>query len=318
MKKSIKFLSVVMVLVTLFSVFTIGAGAITTSSTAKEMLTYYESCVKKTSKNNYVVKANNKFSSTDKYDLSALSETDRKETLEMYYMESETVSYNGEMVEYLHGDSAKDFFVYEMSEIMFYFSISRRIKEFNYKLKSSKLTTASNGDQTIVFNCTLDAEKVTFTVKLSKSGTLKSFTYKSTESTELYSANDVLFPASYAFTDTYTLVYKKVDATGISLSENEVTLGYKDSYVIQATVTPSNATYNGIYVLSDDEYFDVVYYEVNDDGTIVLEDVNRGTAVLDVYTYDGDFLASCTVTVKYSFFEIIIKFFTDLFSGLMW
>lgn len=91
---------------------------------------------------------------------------------------------------------------------------------------------------------------------------------------------------------TITVNERVVHVTGISLDKTEITLNAGDAEILTATVAPDNATYK-----------DVVWASSNT-GIATVDDTGRVTAIapgiatIRVVTIDGDFSASCAVTVS--------------------
>lgn len=317
MKKTTKILAVLMAVITLFSMFGIVSSAISASSTAKQKLDYYEDSVMKTSAKEDVLKANNVFKYKLTADYSSLSGSDLKETMEWDDGIYDGEWHEEEMSMYFYGDSYKEYYVEGKSELVDYFSIKRDIRRFDLEYKSSKLTTASNGDITLTFvyleNFDGGQNTMTYTAKINKNGYIKSYSLKQVMKYEALSVNDNTYFVTEEMVDTYTFVYKKTAVKSISLSETEVTLGYDDMYDIAVTVNPDNATYKDFYCYSD---YEVADYIINEDGTITVYAVGPGTTTLEVYSYDGDKLATCDITVKFNFFQMIIEFFRNLFESI--
>lgn len=321
MKKISKILSVFLVAVTLFSMCSMVAGAISSSSSKSEMLTYYENCLKTTAKKG-LIKVDNKWTYKYSADYSGLSARDARET------EALNKEYYGDngieetSVGYYYGTSDKEYYIEGLPDTVWMFSVKRRIEEFDFTFKSAKLTTASNGDVTIVF--TLEekwedySNKITITTKTSKAGLLKSFVMKQEGKYYDISVDGKEFPATDVSVDTYKITYRKVPVKSIALSETSVTMGYQDSYTISVTVNPTDATCPGFYCIipGEDDGEWVANYEVNDDGTITLNAIDAGTVTLEVYSYDGHKKATCEVTVEFTFFDMIAKFFADLFESI--
>lgn len=324
MKNIKKLLALFLVVVTVFAVFGVSASAVSSSSTAKEMLNYYESCLKTTSAKG-TIKVNNTWKYKLSADYSSLSESDRKETEKVDAGIFDDTWYEENFSFYYLGDSDSESVAGVDTDTISAFSIKNYMSNFDaMKLKSAKLTTAENGDNTIVFNLAENAAdgssvKMTITTVTSKKGLLKSYTAKGV--TKFYNTSeqneDYLITESTV--DTFKITYKKVAVKSISLSDTEVTLGYNDSYNITVTVNPDNATFKDVYCVIDgydiDNFEEMpVYYDVNEDGTITLTAANEGTCVLEVYSYDGDKLATCDVTVKYNFIQRILAAFINFFN----
>jgi hypothetical protein len=93
-------------------------------------------------------------------------------------------------------------------------------------------------------------------------------------------------------TATVTVNTPTVSATGVTLNEAELELIIGDTETLIATVLPENATNKNVtWSSSDDEIA-----TVDDDGVVTA--VSAGTATITVTTEDGDFTATCDVTVE--------------------
>ena len=321
MKKISKILSVFLVVVTLFSMCSMMASAISSSSSKNEMLTYYENCLKTTAKKG-LIKVDNTWKYKLTGDYSGLSERDAKETAELNEEFFGTDWNTEESTLYYYGTSDKDMYIDGQPDTVWMFSIKRRIQEFDFTFKSAKLTTAKNGDITIVFNLTETwdggSNKITITTITSKAGLLKSFVMKQDSKFMDISVRGEEYPMTENTSDSYKVTYKKVPVKSISLSETAVTLGYEGSCTISVSVNPADATYQDVYCWVDGEETNemIANCEVNDDGTITVTALEAGTTTLNVCSYDGDKKATCEITIEFSFFDMIAKFFKDLFESI--
>ena len=82
-----------------------------------------------------------------------------------------------------------------------------------------------------------------------------------------------------------------VRVTGVSLNNNTLTLNVGNTSTLTATVTPSNATNKAVTWSTNNSSVASV-----NDGVITA--VSNGTAIITVTTIDGNYSASCTVTVN--------------------
>lgn len=82
-----------------------------------------------------------------------------------------------------------------------------------------------------------------------------------------------------------------VAVTGVTLSQKTATMKVGDTKIVTATITPENATNKEIVCSSDDESIATF----GADGKITA--IAVGTANVTVTTKDGNFTASCAVTV---------------------
>ena len=95
----------------------------------------------------------------------------------------------------------------------------------------------------------------------------------------------------FTATCTVTVSKKKIPVTGVSLDKTEAALSQGDTLKLTATITPADADNKNVIWTSSDEKVATVTV----DGTITA--VSAGTALVTVKTEDGNFTASCTVTV---------------------
>ena len=84
---------------------------------------------------------------------------------------------------------------------------------------------------------------------------------------------------------------EKVSVTGVTLDQTELTIVVPQTATLVATVTPADATNNAVKWTSDKE--DVATVENG-----VVTAVAEGTANITVTTVDGEFTATCVVTVQ--------------------
>ena len=82
-----------------------------------------------------------------------------------------------------------------------------------------------------------------------------------------------------------------VRVTGVSLNNNTLTLNVDNTSTLTATVTPSNATNKAVTWSTNNS-------SVASVNNGVITAVSNGTAIITVTTIDGNYSASCTVTVN--------------------
>lgn len=87
-------------------------------------------------------------------------------------------------------------------------------------------------------------------------------------------------------------VVKKVDVTGVKLNKTSVSLNKDGQYLLDATVSPSNASEKGITWSSNN----TKVAKVSSSGLVTA--VGNGSAVITAKTVDGGYTAKCTVNVK--------------------
>lgn len=85
-----------------------------------------------------------------------------------------------------------------------------------------------------------------------------------------------------------------VDVTGVTLDKTSLTLAPKDSCTLKATVTPDNATNQNVTWKTNKDKVATV----SSKGVVTA--VGEGTASITVYTNDGNYSATCNVTVAKS------------------
>ena len=93
---------------------------------------------------------------------------------------------------------------------------------------------------------------------------------------------------TYSMTGTQA---EEIVVESITLNETSITLAVGDSYTLVATIEPSDATDKSISWESDNE--DVVTVE---DGKVTA--LSEGTATITATSIDGEFTASCDITVE--------------------
>ena len=82
-----------------------------------------------------------------------------------------------------------------------------------------------------------------------------------------------------------------VSVTGVTLNETAMTLQVSDEELLIATIEPFDATNQSlIWVTSDKKVV-----KVSNDGTVTAK--SAGTATITVTTVDGEYVATCNVTV---------------------
>lgn len=84
---------------------------------------------------------------------------------------------------------------------------------------------------------------------------------------------------------------EKVSVTGVTLDQTELTIVVPQTATLVATVAPADATNNAVKWTSDKEEVATV-----ENGVVTA--VAEGTANITVTTVDGEFTATCVVTVK--------------------
>lgn len=312
MKKTFKFLALFLAVIVMMSSFGIMASAISSSSSMKEILNFYESQIISLSAKESVIKAVNEYTLSSEPDVSGLTSADANATKELYSYEE-----TGEAPIYFFGDSNREEYVDGRSQFIDFFSIKRDIKRYDLVSKNAKYSKDKNGVSTVTlvyleqFD---DGETVcTYTAKFDKNGYILYYRLKQVSEYEAESVRGKNITISEIVDDIYTFNYKQTGVKSMALSEDSVELKAGEEVVITAIVKPENATFKGVYAETDD--FEIADCYVEDDGEIHIIGEKSGKTTIRVYTYDGAISAECEVVVKSaSFFDKIIEFFRSLFA----
>ena len=87
-------------------------------------------------------------------------------------------------------------------------------------------------------------------------------------------------------------VTKKVDVTAIKLNKTSLSLNKGDQFLLDVTVTPSNASEKGVIWASNNKNVATV------SSTGVVTAVGNGSAIISATAKDGGFVAKCTVNIS--------------------
>jgi len=101
----------------------------------------------------------------------------------------------------------------------------------------------------------------------------------------------------------YDVSLLKTDVTGITLNSTALSMNYKATAKLTATVTPDNATNKAVTWKSDNEKVATVDADGN------VKAVGRGTAKITATTEDGQHTATCEVKIKYAWWQWLIVIF---------
>lgn len=111
----------------------------------------------------------------------------------------------------------------------------------------------------------------------------------------VYATYELTMPGDETTKREYELSYvtgkEPVPVTGISLTLDELDLSIGDIYTLAATVTPKNASVQDVTWKSSDKSV----AEVGDEGRV--EAVGKGSCTITATTVDGNYKATCEVTV---------------------
>ena len=109
--------------------------------------------------------------------------------------------------------------------------------------------------------------------------------------TGIYSPVDESGEKTVASSDTRETAPERIYVENIQLDQPEKSLMTGETFSLIPSVSPENATIKDVLWASDNE----AVATVDDIGTVKA--VSAGTAIITVKTFDGGFLATCTVTV---------------------
>jgi len=109
--------------------------------------------------------------------------------------------------------------------------------------------------------------------------------------TGIYSPVDESGEKTVASSDTRETAPERIYVENIRLDQPEKSLMTGETFSLIPSVSPENATIKDVLWASDNE----AVATVDDIGTVKA--VSAGTAIITVKTFDGGFLATCTVTV---------------------
>lgn len=331
MKKTTKILAVILAILTLMSSMSIMVGAVSSKSSAKELLNYYEDCIIKTSAKEDVIKTAEVYKFRDTADYSSLEGDDLEATMadneawEIY----ENKWYEDKWDTYFFCDAYEDYYSEGRSEFVDYFSIKRDIRRLDLSFKSAKCTTDKNGKVTLTFVYLYTDEEykstMTYTIKINNKNYVESYTLKDVTKETVYSIEENPYTVTSESINTFKFIYNKVDAKSIELSENSVALGKDEECYITVKVNPDNATYKDFYIDWDSYDYDVADCYIEEDGTICVFAMGPGETSIDVHAYSGDVVETIDVVVEYTFFERIISFFENItweiqsfFEDILW
>ena len=325
MKKTTKFLAVVLAMITMLSSFSIMSSAISSKSTAKELLDYYEDCIIKISAKEDIIKAESTYKTKEIADYSTLKgedlEATKAENEEWGFYTGEWDSYKSSV--YYYCDAFEEYYWEGRSEFIDYFSIKRNIRRFELKFKSAKYSKADNGDVTLTFVYIYDSgdgntETITYTSVINKKGTPKSFTRKAVGTYDSESIDCNAYKITYEAVDTYKYVYNKVDAESIEVSAKNIVLGRGDECKFTVKVNPDNATFKDVYIDNESLDWAVADWYSDDEGVFYVYAVGPGKTSFDVCTYSGDIVETIEVTVEFSLVDRIAYFFENLSNEITW
>ena len=324
MKKITKILSVILIFITLISSLGIVSSAVSSKSSAKELLDYYENCIITTSAKEDAVKVNGSYKKRSTADYSVLKGEDLKETKRLDNVNGYG---NGKWNEekwsgYYYGDAFEEYYWEGRSDFVDTFSIKRDIRRSNLKFKNAKYSKAENGDITLTFVYLSEFNECvstwTYTIKINKNNYVKSYSINKSEIYVDYSVEGNPYSVDHETRDDYSFTYSKVDAKKIELSEKKVVLGKGDEYIITAVVKPDNATFKDVYISEENLDYDVANAYLGENGEIEVKAYGPGKTSFDVCSYTGEVVETVEVVVEYSFIDTIREFFEKYYQIFLW
>ncbi|MBE6783173.1 MAG: hypothetical protein E7536_04105 [Ruminococcaceae bacterium] len=317
MRKISKVLAILLCVVVFTSVFTIASSAISSSSSARDILRYYEQCNIDTSAKEDVIKVRAQGTESITGDFSGLTSADRQFTMDMLEWEDSYDEWDED--HFVYGDAYPEHYVNGRSMFVDVFSVNRDIKRDGLTYKGAKYSVDKNGNEVMTFDAVLPFESgnmiyLTYTVTLDANGYIQ--TYKLRQYSDLrYESflNNDTFTVTKIIDETFTFEYKEIDVESVRLSRSKVTVGVGKESSVRPVITPNNATFKDVYAISDDRDIATCYV---DNGKIYIEGIREGSTTIEVYTYDGDLLAECEVVVGRTFMDSFGEFFISLFDLL--
>ncbi len=312
MKKSLKVISLVLAVIFSFSAFSVMALA------EEDTVNVYENILKNVEKKG-VVRTEVTEETWTEYDYSFLSDFNKSLTELRDGGEKKTKEESIEYFDAKNVDSETGH-----SEVYSRFSIKQDINSFHLAVGEK---TYENNIIKIVAIDEYDDSKWTYEVRVNN-GLISSYTLTK----EFYETNKSIFFEEYNLINfekvTYKFSYSEIPVKSITLSDDKVSIFYKESVKITATIAPDNASFAELrYVIKrqdGDVLVDegVAYATKDGKATITVTGVGKGIVELEVYTMEGDFMDSCIVNVEFKpvdyirfFFDKTIETINEMFSS---
>lgn len=309
MKKTSKLLSILMAGVMLFSIFTISVSA--EEMTASEVVKLYHNILKETAEKHRLIQVSEDYEYNFEADLSDLSGLDLKLTEELFtavddmdILDDGVYYYDGVCGEYEDPAESEFYETYNVADYI----------DWGYEVKTASY---SNNTIVIVIESTEEYyESETITVELAEGNVIKKITEETYSEIPAESLiKKIPFVVTFETKNVCTIAYEEVPATSLTLSETNVTLGYGDVSEITYTVGPEDASFKDVYVYDAyNEEFEAIAWAYEEDGKIIIEAVSEGTGIVEVQTVSGEVVATCEVTVEYTFWDRIRSIFDNIFS----
>lgn len=323
MKKTIKFFSIVLAVIMLFSMFSIVSSA--ANLTDRQIVELYDVSICNVLKadvwkTGVPVKVVEEVQWTDVADFSGVSFIDEMLT------KAENKSLNGKTSItnfdwYLEASDASP------STLEIYYATEIGYFEPNeYKIENASYKKNKDGTQNVSFQIVIGDSISEYSAVINKNKCAQHIECSNVYNDIVYSHYGKEIPVKSYVSEKCDIVHNEVSAKTLELEKTEIKLGYKDVAKIKYTITPTNVTFEDVgceleYCYHEatgsypDPYNVVDIDELNgEDGTITIKALGEGAAYVNVYTYSGNSWETITVTVEYSFFDRIQIFFEDLFA----
>lgn len=310
MKKTRKLLAILLTGVMLFSIFAISASA--EEMTASEVVKLYHSILKEIAEKHKLIQVSEDYKYNFEVDLSDLSGLDLKLTEDLFdvvddldVLDDGIYYYSGVLGEYEDPAESEIYETYNVADYL----------EWGYEVKTASYS--NNTIEIVIESSEEYYESMIITVELEDGNVIKTITEETYSEIPAESLiKKIPFTVVFETKNTYTLTYEEVPATSLTLSETSVTLGYEGIAEITYAVGPDDASFKDVYV-SDvyNENYEIVAWAYEENGKIIIEAVNEGTGIMEVYTVSGDILATCEITVEYTFWDRIRSIFDSI---LLW
>ncbi|MBQ7957920.1 MAG: hypothetical protein IJ279_07770 [Clostridia bacterium] len=314
MKHTKKLLAIILAGLMVFSIFTVSASA--KEMTKDEVVDFYHALLEKTAEKHEKVFITEERNYMHYADFSELTYLDRAATEKEYGFSEEVNQGDVSFADYYYGFNSDnhgedDIQLYDYFEIDYYI-------ENGYGLYDASYT-----DSKIVIDLLMyddnDYSNRVITVYLTENKGIRKVVEKAYDE---YGYESSLEGKPFAVisecVSEYIFSYNPIIPESITLSETEITLGYKDVAEIECIVNPSNATYKEICatysydIVTENE--PVNAYE--EDGRIIIEGLNEGESTVYVHALLGEVIEEIEVTVEFTFFDRIHKMFDDMIENI--
>ncbi len=315
MKKTVKFLSLIFAVVLSLSVFSVMSFA---EGSKEDVIAVYESILKNVETKGTIRTAVVSETWTEQ-DYSFLNDFDQKLT---ELRDGGDNKVTEKSIEYFDTKNVNET---GKNEVYSMFSIQKDFDSYFINLASA---TNENGVINIVAVDEYDGSKWIYEVKVNENNLIEKYTLTK----ENYEKGKSVFYKEYNKIEfekvSYTFSYSEIPVESIELSEKEVSIYYKETVDIIATINPKDASFAELkYVIKYEDGRildeDVVYATKDGKATIKVTGVGKGVVELKVYTMEDELMDSCVVNVEFKpfdyvrfFFDKSIEVMTEFFTSL--